>query len=209
MPTKTFFNLPEAKQKMLLKAAEKEFSRVLYRDASINKIVQNANISRGSFYMYFENKEDLYLYIIKRQHTCFNFKLIDNIKKGNGDFLIAIEKLYEECLLFLKNSDQKDILKNMFLNMKEETNSNLFEKARPDLFGHFEKELLDIINFDLYRFKTSLEIIDAFHLSMMVMINAIISNLLNIDGDISKQKETFYRRLNIIKYGLYQERIDN
>ena len=60
MPSKTFLNLPEEKRQKLLKAATDEFSNTSFFDASINKIINNANISRGSFYMYFEGKEELF-----------------------------------------------------------------------------------------------------------------------------------------------------
>ena len=60
MPKQTFFNLPEGKRKTLMNAAEKEFARVPLAKASISNIIKDANIPRGSFYQYFENKEDLY-----------------------------------------------------------------------------------------------------------------------------------------------------
>ncbi len=64
MPTQTFFRLPEEKRKRLIDAAWKEFSGVRFAKASINRIVQDARIPRGSFYQYFENKEDLFFYLL-------------------------------------------------------------------------------------------------------------------------------------------------
>lgn len=64
MPTETFFNLSEAKQKRIFEAAVKEFAARRYSEASINQIVKEAQISRGSFYQYFNGKEDLYLYVL-------------------------------------------------------------------------------------------------------------------------------------------------
>ena len=61
MPTNTFFNLTIEK---IINAAKSEFVEYSFNDASINRIIKNAEISRGSFYMYFENKEDLFLYIL-------------------------------------------------------------------------------------------------------------------------------------------------
>ena len=64
MPTNTFFNLPIEKKKKIMNAAKSEFVEYSFYDASINRIIKNAGISRGSFYMYFENKEELFLYIL-------------------------------------------------------------------------------------------------------------------------------------------------
>lgn len=66
MPTQTFFHLPEEKQQRLLEAARVEFSRVPLNEASIAQIVKLAGISRGSFYQYFEDKEDLYFYYFEK-----------------------------------------------------------------------------------------------------------------------------------------------
>jgi TetR/AcrR family transcriptional regulator len=66
MPKDTFFNLDEAKRNRIFEAAVDEFSQRRFSEASINQVVKNAGISRGSFYQYFQNKEDLYLY------TCYN-----------------------------------------------------------------------------------------------------------------------------------------
>ena len=66
MPKDTFFNLDGAKQKKIFEAAVDEFSQRRFSEASINQVVKNAKISRGSFYQYFDNKEDLYLYTLKQ-----------------------------------------------------------------------------------------------------------------------------------------------
>lgn len=65
MPKDTFFRLPEEKKERILQAAVREFSSVIFTDASINRIIREAQIPRGSFYQYFEGKEDLYLYLIE------------------------------------------------------------------------------------------------------------------------------------------------
>ena len=49
MPSQTFFNLSKEKQEALLEAAKTEFTKVTFHDASINQIIKEAGISRGSF----------------------------------------------------------------------------------------------------------------------------------------------------------------
>lgn len=65
MPTQTFRKLPEEKKEKILKAAKKEFARVPIEEVSIKNIVNEAEIARGSFYQYFESKEDLLKYMIQ------------------------------------------------------------------------------------------------------------------------------------------------
>ena len=56
MPTERFLRLPKEKIEAIRIAAAKEFIRVPLEEASINRIVHDSNISRGSFYTYFEDK---------------------------------------------------------------------------------------------------------------------------------------------------------
>ena len=64
MPSERFFNLSENKQMRIIGAAVCELSRVPANEISINKIIKDADISRGSFYQYFEDKTDLISYIL-------------------------------------------------------------------------------------------------------------------------------------------------
>ena len=59
MPKETFLKLPEEKKNKIIKAAKKEFERAPFEQTSIKNIVEDADIARGSFYQYFESKEDL------------------------------------------------------------------------------------------------------------------------------------------------------
>lgn len=64
MPKETFFNLPEHKRNIIILAAMDEFSKASYDTASINQICRKSNIAKGSFYQYFKDKLDLYVYIM-------------------------------------------------------------------------------------------------------------------------------------------------
>ena len=64
MPKDTFFNLPEGKRTRIADLAIEEFSEHPYKQASISKICMRAGIAKGSFYQYFENKLDLYRWLL-------------------------------------------------------------------------------------------------------------------------------------------------
>ena len=65
MPTETFFNLPEEKKQRIIEAAIDEFSRYSFHKARVTAIADNAGIAKGSFYQYFEDKKDLYKYLME------------------------------------------------------------------------------------------------------------------------------------------------
>lgn len=62
----TFSNLPPEKQEKIVAAAVREFARHGYKKASINTIVREAGIAKGSLYQYFRNKEVLFVFIFER-----------------------------------------------------------------------------------------------------------------------------------------------
>jgi len=60
MPKETFNNLPDEKRDQIIQVAMIEFSDNPYHVASISNIVRKSGIAKGSFYQYFEDKQDLY-----------------------------------------------------------------------------------------------------------------------------------------------------
>jgi len=65
MPYETFYNLPVEKQENILSVAIMEFANQPYASASISALVRDAGIAKGSFYQYFADKKDLYLYVVQ------------------------------------------------------------------------------------------------------------------------------------------------
>ena len=53
------------KRETILSVALTEFSRNDFENASINMIIKEAKTSKGNFYYYFNNKEELYLTLLK------------------------------------------------------------------------------------------------------------------------------------------------
>ena len=65
MPKDTFFNLPEEKRERVIQVALEEFAQHGYAQASVSRMVRRAGIAKGSIYQYFDDKKDLYLYLIR------------------------------------------------------------------------------------------------------------------------------------------------
>ncbi len=54
----------ETRRQQLLEAAIKVFARHGYRTASIDDIIKEADVARGTFYLYFEGKKEVFLAVI-------------------------------------------------------------------------------------------------------------------------------------------------
>lgn len=93
MPKQTFFNLPEDKRQKIIDLAVEEFASRPYTSASLSNVVAKAGIAKGSMYQYFENKKDLFLYLmdlaVQEKVAFINSYHFD----PEEDFFILLEKL--------------------------------------------------------------------------------------------------------------------
>ena len=65
IPKQTFYNLEKEKQDRIIECAKDEFAARNFENAKLSNIIKNAKISRGSLYQYFEDKFDIYTYIME------------------------------------------------------------------------------------------------------------------------------------------------
>jgi AcrR family transcriptional regulator len=125
MPKETFFNLPPEKRERIESSAIKEFRDFYFDASSINRIVEEAGIAKGSFYQYFEDKKDLYKHVMN----------------------IIIQKKMEYMTPTLMNPMGLDI----FSLIKEMYASGLsFAFHNPDLL-EISNKLLSDPNHDMYK----------------------------------------------------------
>jgi AcrR family transcriptional regulator len=75
MPYPRFNKLPVEKRTKLLDIAAQEFAKYGFEDASVNRILEQAHMSKGAAYYYFEDKVDLFCTVI--QYAMERLKLID------------------------------------------------------------------------------------------------------------------------------------
>lgn len=72
MPKETFMKLKHHKKERIIEATIKELSLHPYEHVNLANIIRDAGIARGSFYQYFSDKEDLYMF----------FTMVISEKKG-------------------------------------------------------------------------------------------------------------------------------
>ena len=84
----TFERLPEEKRNRILQAARAEFIRYPYEKTSINRILAEAEVPKGSFYQYFDDKSDLFGCCI-----CDVYKKLIDGRKKNGEPLLEFGML--------------------------------------------------------------------------------------------------------------------
>lgn len=91
MPKDTFFNLPAEKRARFVDAALATFARSPYDQASITALTKHIGIAKGSFYQYFDDKFELYVWLLgevaKRKQALV-------AGAGDGDLWSRLRELY-------------------------------------------------------------------------------------------------------------------
>ncbi|MDD3422750.1 MAG: TetR/AcrR family transcriptional regulator [Bacilli bacterium] len=103
MPTQTFHNLKLSKKEKIIEAITDELSRTTYDNINIQNIIKQASIPRGSFYQYFNDKDDMYHYFMTYigQTKMIYFKDIFTIT--DKSFIERVEALYLAGLNFKRD----------------------------------------------------------------------------------------------------------
>ncbi len=203
MPSQTFFNLPKEKQKLIYESAIKEFSRVSFDEASINQIIHNANISRGSFYMYFEDKEDLYDYLLSIHKKKFSEIEKQIFEENDGDLLKSYQALFLRFVKKINHNRRKKFFQNIVLNTNFKNVSVLSErnvaaekKRMERLISYIDKEKLNITKEE--------ELYDIVDLCNMCLIHSLIK-IIKFNEDVESVYHKFEHQLLLLKKGLYKE----
>lgn len=192
MPKQTFQNLPEDKKKKILEAAKNEFSRVSVTEASINNIVTNAGIARGSFYQYFESKEDLLLFMVSEASQKVK-QVVDRKIKEKGDIFETFIFFYDKIIKICKDNKNKQFYKTVFANLR--ANDNI-------ILGKAKEEIYDSIlkNTDTSKFKNKEDlniIIDMLNaITRWTIIQTVTSN------NPSDIRNKYIKQIEYIKRGI-------
>lgn len=113
MPKDTFYRLPDEKRERIMAAAEREFLENSFEAASINRIIKEAAIPRGSFYQYFEDKKDIFLYIVST-HKNEAFGFVESfIKDSDGDVFSFMRKAID-FMISAECSEKVEGMKRIF-----------------------------------------------------------------------------------------------
>ena len=110
MAKKTFENLEKEKKEKIYESLKEFFEEEDLKNINVSGIVKKLNIARGSFYQYFEDLEDSYFTVLKKETGEIHHKFF-NLYKENKEDMGKTLKAYRDFLateLYDKN------LKNLY-----------------------------------------------------------------------------------------------
>jgi AcrR family transcriptional regulator len=137
-----FAKLPPAQQAAILRAALDEFAAHGFHDASLNRVIDAAGISKGSMYYYFDGKEDLFTHVTRVE---FERLLTDAgpvplpVEPGPDAFWSGVERYYLDTVIQLAAHPQLASLVRAWLAASQ---NPALARAQQEL----EQEILPWVN---------------------------------------------------------------
>lgn len=114
----TFDNISQEKRERIINAATTEFALKGFDNANIKNIAKKADVSVGSLYKYFENKQDLFLTIIHYNISTIE-DLLETLAVSDEDILLKAEQIIRTIQSYSK---QNPLIIKLYNVMTSENN---------------------------------------------------------------------------------------
>ena len=205
MQMKLFSELDSEKQQRIIDAALTEFAEYGYENGSTNRIVKNCGISKGSLFKYFENKEELYFYLIDTVSAQMAEEMRFDVSRLSRDlYERVIEYSVAEISWYVTNP-----VKGRFLiGVASETGSDIGRKI-VERYGDKSKDIYEALlkGVDMSgRSNSRKEISDILRWVIMGFNSSFLKSIAGRDDDIESLKKSYIKQLkgylSVLKKGL-------
>lgn len=207
MPSERFLHLPEEKKKRIIKAALKEFARVPYDEISINRVIQDAGIPRGSFYQYFNDKQDLQLFLLEGFREQLRKKVYPYLDEEKGDVFRFFQDALPEIVKVGMSYEFKDVCKNAFSQLRyggKCPGNRMFAEDGKWLAQEFMKRMKDKDNIN-YSME---DMILVWEILLQLLKEAIVRIFLFEESE-SEVIEKYQKKISIVEAGIKTKETKN
>lgn len=196
MPTSTYFRLPQEKRERLMAACWSEITRVRFSDMSVNRIISQAHIPRGSFYQYFVDKEDMIRYLLMDMREYFINLLRGILSRAGGDLFAFPLGAFDQ---FVSQGSTNPVLGQFIqvLRLNPGWDTQTFMTSCP---GLLPDPLWEMVDPATLKEPDRAYADHVFHLLCAVLAYAVAATLKD-SGQRSRQREIMEERINMLKYG--------
>ena len=146
MALEAFYKLKDKKKKNVLGAISSCLKRMSYDELSVNDIVVEADISRGSFYNYFADKYDAVKCLVESRVRDYFDMYMDAIQKSDNNLFEGTRELYKSIINILSVDINITVMRNMkfFTELVFETvKSNEYKKYLDEIIDWFIKNTVE------------------------------------------------------------------
>ncbi len=204
MPYPTFYNLPEEKRQRLMDAVWQEFTAVSYMDASINKIIQSAGISRGSFYQYFAGKKDVFAYLLQTLLEGAKDMFLAQLTVHGSDLFQAVLGMYD-TVLWRKNNAQTTLRQTRIyklIRMNVELDINQFAELLD--VPAMAKTAQGLLEAGGYPMESCQQCMALLHMLVAIGLSNLTDSLRHPAHE-ARNRMLLEQQLNMIRHGIMKE----
>ena len=202
MPTERFYRLPKEKADTIRRAAIEEFKRVTPEEASINKIIQSAEISRGSFYTYFEDKYDLLRWVIGDFIESYRQFYVTGLKANGGDLWDVFDRVLIHSIQWVDEQGLVEIVGNMMrgsyfadnMHQASQDSCKIEEENRSYAELMYQNVDPECCSLDFVQFH---ELMGMHVATLIVALKTYFADNVSLD----EIQTAYRRRMNIMRYG--------
>lgn len=200
MIKKTFYNLPYEKRKRITDAVIKEFMERPNEKVSINRIIKTAEISRGSFYQYFDDKVDLIEIITKTMFEESSNKAKEILKLSCGDLFVMYIKMFDYFGDYSSQKQTMKIMRNIVDSFK--ANDDLVSEYLKNRFNMAltNNEIYTMVDRQNLKFQDNESVKCLIEILTQVLKNAIF-DVFVAGSDREEVRERLIKKIDIIKQG--------
>ncbi|MFP7494475.1 TetR family transcriptional regulator [Terribacillus saccharophilus] len=207
MPKQTFLSLPEDKKGTLIQAAKKEFSRVPLHEASIANIIKDAGIPRGSFYQYFEDKEDLYYYLLNQLAQGNNKKMTAILQEKKGNLLESLSEQFRYMISLRHDEEHSDFLKYAFLNMNHRKENTMANNIYKESLKNERNQTLEMIDTSYLNIEDKQELTHVIRIIGAITFHNLVQVFVH-DLTDTEAISNYETQISLVKKGLQKEGVD-
>lgn len=194
MPKETFHRLAPAKKQRIIDAFLREFAIKSYDDASLSSVVKQLGIAKGSVYQYFENKQDLFLFLAM-ESSKVKMQYVDSVKRENfTDYWTYLRALYEAGLSFdREHPTESHFLHSIEKNINSPSIKELHDMWLKQTVEAFVQMVQHEVDLGLFRNDIDVKQMGFFLYKSLLSINDSMKYFYHIDVEKSiAKKEPIY-----------------
>ena len=154
-------------------------------------------ISRGSFYQYFESKEDLLKYIIMQDTESKNKEIADLLKETDGDIFELCIFLYDKMTKKIEKDENMIVFRKIFNNIMQNKEKKVLENNLIDF-----KMICKIIKSNNLKIQNEKELEILLKMLIDITFKSIMYSKMNENK--KEEREKFLKRLEFIKFGVME-----
>lgn len=210
---KSFNRLDESRRQNILNECIIEFAEKGYTNASTNTIAKNAGIAKGLLFYYFENKKNLFLYILEHIGSLITCEIVSSIQKiESDDFFNKIKELsLIRIKTYSKYSNEYKLLVRAISASPQELKSEI-EKIYLDYYktlnGKIKEHVYNYLDGNILNTDVSLEKATEF---ISLVFDQLTQKYLKLyvgrDEELIRNPKPLFDEIDnyidIIKFGIY------